>query len=591
MTRPASLPIYLIFAALLAAPGSALAIELSYGGHVQSDIRFRLIEKNMGGYWDPLTLPAGIERNQNQVRFRLGASAGRFAGVADIDFVWNPFYAEIQSISDLARYDQVSAYYLRANAAYLEATDLLPGLDLRVGQMIVNWGVGDQFNPTNNLNPNDLEDPLYFGRQLANLMVKADYNYKDWSISGVLVPLFKPAVLPRSAPLGLAASDRLPFVDPSLRYRVHAEKELTARLFSEAGLPDLRFPTVVERAIPVTPEASLSNMQFAFRLAGQLLEQDLALSYYFGRTDFPQPYLNYTTMKRGTICNPANPAECVSGLLATDTYLGFPRVQVLGLNMAGQLGWVSKLWKRLKPIGYRFELGVYFPQRATIALLQEQLNFGGLVQAAGEYDYAPGTPPVLARPEVMSSTPFAKWVLGLDYTFNRFVYANAMWVHGMVDEIGAGDFFHDGVAVRKGGAVVPAGKSMVDAILDIGVARNGTAYATEITHPRLGDYLVLGVDVKFLDDRGLFRLFTIWDLSGYTEDFWDPNTQQRVKRSHSLFSEDGFSATIYPELSYNFLNGLELGAGALLLLGKSYTKFGDPAAGGSLVFTRARFSY
>jgi hypothetical protein len=64
-----------------------------------------------------------------------------------------------------------------------------------------------------------------------------------------------------------------------------------------------------------------------------------------------------------------------------------------------------------------------------------------------------------------------------------------------------------------------------------------------------------------------------------------------VPTFHSLFSSEGFSASIYPELDYNFGNGLELGAGALLLLGGSWTKFGDPAAGGSLVFTRARFSF
>jgi len=47
---------------------------------------------------------------------------------------------------------------------------------------------------------------------------------------------------------------------------------------------------------------------------------------------------------------------------------------------------------------------------------------------------------------------------------------------------------------------------------------------------------------------------------------------------------------LFPEFSYNFGNGLELGAGALVNLGKSYTKFGDPAAGGSLTFARARYT-
>jgi hypothetical protein len=61
--------------------------------------------------------------------------------------------------------------------------------------------------------------------------------------------------------------------------------------------------------------------------------------------------------------------------------------------------------------------------------------------------------------------------------------------------------------------------------------------------------------------------------------------------SHSMFTSEGFSASIYPELDYNFGNGLELGAGALVLLGASTTKFGDPAAGGSLAFVRGRYSF
>ena len=34
---------------------------------------------------------------------------------------------------------------------------------------------GSALNPTNNLNPDDLRDPLLFGKQAGNFMVKADY--------------------------------------------------------------------------------------------------------------------------------------------------------------------------------------------------------------------------------------------------------------------------------------------------------------------------------------------------------------------------------------------------------------------------------
>jgi len=121
--------------------------------------------------------------------------------------------------------------------------------------------------------------------------------------------------------------------------------------------------------------------------------------------------------------------------------------------------------------------------------------------------------------------------------------------------------------------------------------KDGTKCASEVLAPRLGDYLVAGADFKFLDDAGLFRLFTIWSLSGVTMDAWDIKTKKRTQTHYGLETKEGFSASIYPEVTYNFGNGLELGVGGLILLGRSYTKFGDPAAGGSLFFTRARYSF
>ncbi len=564
--------LHLLLAAALLAPASARAVEFNFGGKIQSDVRFRVQEKSVGGYWNELKLPVGVERNQNLLRAKLNAIAGPFTGVAEIDFVWHGYLAAPEGIASLSRYDQMSPYYLKVHGLYLEGKDLLPGLDLRIGQQLVLWGKGDQFNPTNTINANDIEDPLLFGEQQANLMARVDYTFREsFSLSGVLVPLFKPAILPRSGSLALAALDRLPFTSDPLRWRIHAEQG-----FVGGGMG---YPTVVANAIPVLPEQSLKNMQFAFRLAGTVKEQDLALSYYNGRVDTPVPYLNYTRMRKERICNPADSGQCVNGMLETDTYLTYPRVQVLGFNAAGEIP-----LGKLPPLGYRFELGVFFPQEATIGLLNERLDFG-LVQEAGEYDYTPGTPG-RPRPTTVRSTPFAKWTLGLDYTIGKHVYLNVQWVHGMVDEFGAGDFFSEGWAVRQGGVTT----STVQTLSCVGL-KDGRKCAREMLHPRLGDYLVLGVDLKFREERILLRVFTIWDLSGYTEERYDEAVGTRVRTHHSLFSSEGFSAVIFPELVYNFKNGFELGGGALLELGKDYTRFGDPATGGSLIWTRARYSF
>ncbi len=557
---------------LLTSVRARAEVDWQWSGKLQTDLRLRLNEKQAGSPYAPLELPRGVSRNENLAKLRLEVDAGDFFGVADVNFVWVGIQRDVNDINDLFLRDKVAPYYLEAHALYIEASDLLlDGLDLRVGLQKVAWGKGDQFNPTNTLNPNDLEDTLLFGEQIANAMVRLDYNPKgNWTLSAVLVPVFKPAQLPATGDLGVVASDRLPFFDDALRHRIHAEQAFAA---------DLGTPTVVTRATPVLPEARLNNMQAAVRLAGTIAKQDVALSYYVGRNDIPQPFVNYSFLDSTRRCRTDDPSDCVSGVINTEVSLYHPRMQVVGFNAAGQvdlLGWLSS---KIEPIGYRVELGVIFPQESTLILLQEQI----LTQPAGEYDYGLGG----RRPLIFPDTPFAKWVVGLDYTFNRHLYVNLQWVHGLVDEFGAGDWINEGWATRAGG-VAPDANLLGCALLD---EKRGEKCAVELLHPRIGDYLVLGTDIKLFGDKLLARLFLILDLSGIHEERWDEQAKQRVRNHHGLFSAEGFSAVIFPELTYNLGRGFELSGGALVQLGKSHTKFGDPAAGGSEVWTRARLSF
>ena len=551
-------------------------LQLDFGGRVQADLRFGLQEVGIGEYYNRVEQGSGISRNENIVKLKLNASYGNFGAVAEVDLVLYGYNRELDGLGSLALREEIDPFRVEVHAAYVEAFDLfIDGLDMRVGQQVVSWGKGDQFNPTNNLNALDLEDPLLFGEQLANMMVKLDYSFKDvWTITGVLVPVFKPALLPQSAKIGVAAVDRLPFVSDGLRHKIHAETALSRQMLG---------PTVVNSAVPVTPDTSFENMQFAFRVAGMVLEQDIALSYYYGRIDMPQPYLNQSRQSDDKVCNPeaaASTPECVNATIQTDVYLGYPRMQVIGLNLAGQipLDWISS---KLTALGYRLEVGLYLPQAAQIALIQ---TTDISIQPAGEYDYGKYAGPT-GRPEVVSDTPFAKWALGLDYTISRHVYANVQWVHGFPDEYGAGDFITEGWKVQKGGIIDKA--PLTTCLLD----KEGTKCAEEIIRPRLGDYLVFGLDFRFLADKLLLRLFTIWDMSGMHHDTYNEQTNERERTHYNMFTSEGFSAVLYPELNYTFGNGLELGAGALLMLGGEDTRFGDPAGGGHQIFTRARFSY
>jgi hypothetical protein len=567
---------------LVATPAAADELSVSHGGRVQTDLQLRIAREAVGEYYDRLELPAGVERAQSTLALKVDAAYGRWKGVAQLDVVADAFALEVRGLEDLTRHETVHPVRIEANALYLDVKGLLvPGLDLRLGQQVVAWGVGDQFNPTNNLNPDDLRDVLLFGKQAATFMARLDYWIgEDWSVSAVAAPLFKPALLPRSAPLYAAQIDRLPFVDDRLRWRVAAETAAT-------GGAAIRSPTTLEEAVPVLPEPSFENVAVSGRIAGTLLEQDLALSYYRGRTDFPVPLANHTRYDTGEArCDPDDASRCIVGLLETSTRLGYPRMQVFGLNASGEipLEWISE---GVLGLGWRVEAALVVPERQTIVLTNDALELPVQPQPAGEYDYDGDGLPGGPRPAVVEDTPFAKWVVGLDYTFGEHVYVNAQWVHGLPDEYGAGDFLGDGRAVRASSVTTPEAITLVSCALP----RDGTTCARELYRPRLADYLVIGLDLKLMNNALLVRLFNILDLSGMHEERYDNGEGRRVTTFHSPVSADGFSAVIYPEVNYNFGNGLDLGAGALLQLGSEDTKFGDPGAGGSLVWTRARLAF
>jgi hypothetical protein len=564
-------------------------IDLEWGGRVQSDLRFRVEEKAVGSWYDRRVLPVGVDRNQNLLGARLTARYRNVSAVVDLDFVLYGHSQEVETVQDLSRREKLDPFRFDVHKLYVEIKDLVvDGFDLTVGQQLALWGVGDQFNPTNNLNADDVEDVLLFGDQQGAFMVRGDYWIdSEWSLTGIMVPVFRPALLPPSGELALTRVDRVPLVDERLRWRIHAEQALSAA----PGDPlQIGHPTIVKSANVVLPDTSIENVQAGYRISGNLGGQDIAASYYYGRHDFPVPFKNHTVQNSARRCNPEDANDCINGVLETNVFLHYPRMHAYGLNLAGELPF-DELSEAFNSIGYRLEAALIVPERSTLELTNDELNLGGIVQPAGEYDYDADGRPGGPRPVVIEETPFGKWVVGLDYTFGEHVYLNVQWVHGLPDEFGAGDFITEGYVVRGAGVTTEPADTFTECVgLTVG-DRDGTRCAREILKPRIGDYLVTGIDITALQRKLLVRLFTIFDVRGVYESYYDPALGERVVEHHSMFTEEGFGAVIYPEVNYNFGNGLEVGVGALVQLGDGNSKFGDPQAGGSLVWGRTRFSF
>ncbi len=212
--------------------------------------------------------------------------------------------------------DRVLPWTLEFREAYVEVYDfLIPNLDLRIGRQRIAWGTGDGLNPTDNLNPDDLEDIFDFGRHFPTNALMMTYYLNDLSLQLVYIPVFTPAILP--------------FGDWAEAFR------------SSVPLP---FGLVIRdyRDQVRLPENRLSQTSsFAAKLSGTLFAYDWSLSYYDGRDDLP--ILTNLTLV---------PTE-MFGAYDVQAELVFPRFRVLGADMAGEI----------KGVGIWAEAALFFPER------------------------------------------------------------------------------------------------------------------------------------------------------------------------------------------------------------------------------------
>jgi hypothetical protein len=572
------------------APAQAGEVEWDVAAMIQTDIRYYLESTDVGTWYNPLGLDAGFSRNQNLFKARVQGKTDKARGLLDADLVLMGFPDTIDSTYSLSRREVVDPFRVEIHTAAMEAWDVgLPGLDLVVGQQKVQWGVGDQFNPTNNLNADDLEDPLQFGDQLGNVMVRADYTpIPELSFAVVGVPVFKPALLPATGEIALGLTDRIPVADGRLRRELYASNALLA--------DTLNWPTVVSGVSPVLPDSTFENVQWMLRIAGTLGMQDIALSYYDGRFDFPVATGNHTVAEAGQQCNPNDEEDCIQGLLRTTAEVSYPEMSVWGLNAAGEVNALGWIHPSIAPIGYRLELAWIHPEAVRMSVTNDELALGIYTQEAGEYDYGL---PEGQRPLVTSADSFLKWALGLDYSFGRHVYMNAQWVHGMPDEWGAGDWLvGEDYTARKAQLLLDEDGVPNCNLLNILNDDSLDNCTKEWMRPRVGDYAVLGTDVTWGQGRSMLRVFAIVDLTPIlvtsfdpTKDNEDTDVYERTSTTYKWSTKEARSIVLYPELSHKLGNGFEMAAGAVVMVGEEWTKFGDPATGGSQVFTRARYSF
>lgn len=525
-------------------------VDLKFSGWITSDMRFRVLGEERSlpnpvpSQWS--LLKNGFSRNENRIRAALNLKIGdKIRGVADTELLLFGF-SDISDIDSTTLRNRVDPYYLEVHAAFIDINNLfgdaIPRFDLRIGRQTVPWGAADKFNPISNLNTLDLSDPLQFGRALANNMIRADWNpIGDLTFTAVLVPIFRPAQLPRTAPIALLDPLRpAPVANQGIRSALDDERAIYVPLYDPVSgtyLPSGRTLTIT--ADVLAPEITAANMQFGFRAATKIKDQDVGLSYYHGRFGIPVPAWSIST---GTLDNNL-----------TQTLLVYPKMDVLGVEMAGSI-------EKLGGLGYWIEGAVIFPGEVGLGFY-DGITPGGVKPFQYTQNPATGTyfrdtrtvGSIAETATVVERTPFAKATVGIDYNIKGRVYFNIQYVHGFIDEFGAGR-----AARPRTNAIDINEKPRVES--------------------RIGDYVVAGLDIKMLGDRLLLRLFGVYKLPSFelTTKMWDDYAPTGV---------------LFPQIAWTVWDATELSIGGFVMLGDRSTKFGDAAAGASEIFARARVSF
>jgi hypothetical protein len=402
----------------------------------------------LGQRWDPNWPGRGtIGRNENRLEFYLNYQPN--AHIQLVGGIEPVFMGASRSsnLGDLSSRQMLKPFHVESDKAYVGFLDVAPGLDIKMGRQIVVWGTADKFNPTNNINPDDLEDRPLFTEPIANQMLVVDYSaFEDkLQLQGVWVPIFYPALLPPSA--GAALSDPrspVPFAN---------QESLDDLSFLQDYIgANVRFEPSVFSTVNM-PQPHVRNSQAAFKIGSSLGEWDLSASYYYGFHDIPLPYdsQSRSVVPEGEFVDqqPEQPRCCFE----TEAFLLYPRMHVAGFDFATQLKFLGDMgiWGE----GALFVPGEEYSMRIQMPLSLNLPNGGFTNELEGV---------------TIRRVPYLKATAGADYSIGKHVLLLAQYMRGFIDEFGAD---HIGNYIMGGTQLQFLGRQIIAQVFAVGDVPTG----------------------------------------------------------------------------------------------------------------------
>ena len=359
MNRP--LCCFLFYLAFLPVLTLAEGNPALWRGSMETDQRL-LLQENQEWAWNENRLDLTLEKRQRPLQI-----------LANIRFRhFGPSLTE-QS-ADLFDRDKINPWNLDMRELFVSLHGfLLDDLDVKIGRQQIAWGTADRFNPTNNLNPYDLEDVLDFGRVMGSDAINVEWHTSfQSSLQVVYIMRFQPAAMPLGVFSGLFDLS-VPILLPQGEMLLQVESDeliMPRNNFSDGSGLGIRWKS------------------FAFNT-------DYSFSYIYRRDPLPLP-------EHVTIALDPQTEE-----LSAHASMMFPRHHILGADFAGTVGRTG-IWG---------ELAVFVPESKAV------MNM-----------FFPDR--MVAESRTLLDKPYLKFVLGADYTFAGGSYLNVQYLRGFLHERG-----------------------------------------------------------------------------------------------------------------------------------------------------------
>jgi hypothetical protein len=392
--------------ALLLSVQVAFAQSAEVTGYVQFDGRMTIVGDEEFSY------------NENILGLAVNANpADRISMLGSVEFVGIGVDQQLDIEQQQDR-TQVDPLQLNLDEAWFQTVGLgLKNLDLKFGKQRIQWGTGDQFNPTDNLNPDDLHDPLNFGEKLPTVAIQANYYAGPVTITAVVLPLFTPTLLPQTdlRPIyedqfdELATTFTVETGDPVLDTIMNS---LMGDAIADAELDSM---TVASTLPDKTPE----NVSAAIKVAATFPAIDFSASYAYVFDDFGVPrriQMTAVPFDSGT--------TQILDTVDVEVEQQFPRTQVIGADFTTSIPVVD--------VGFWGEAGYFIPVPfKTEYFLDTGDTTNRLLTVLSEKAGKEGL--VIGTEEPLED-PYIKAVAGMDYTFPGAWYLNLQYVRGLPND-------------------------------------------------------------------------------------------------------------------------------------------------------------